>query len=157
DALDHARDESAVDLDLVEGEAAQVAERRIARAEIVHRNAHAKALELVEDRERAIAVLHEDPLGDLELEAIGRQTGYRQNASDRFVQIGSRELDRRQVDRNTKVARPGARSAARLGQRPLTELQDQAGVFRYRDEHTRWDHASHRMVPPRKRFKAGDD
>src|SRR5579872_3077540 len=38
-------DEGAVDLDLVERECLQIAQRRVAAAEIVHRNAHAKALQ----------------------------------------------------------------------------------------------------------------
>src|SRR5580704_10872131 len=41
-------DEGAVDLDLVEREAAQIAERRIAGAEIVHADAHAEIADLMQ-------------------------------------------------------------------------------------------------------------
>src|SRR5262249_32303319 len=70
------RDERAIDLDLVERKAAQVAQRRVAGAEVVERNADTERLELVQDRQRVLAILHEDPLGDFELEPARCQSGF---------------------------------------------------------------------------------
>ena len=47
--------------------------------------------------------------------------------------------------------------AAGLRQRPFAERQDQAAVFRHRDEHRRRHHALDRMAPARQRLEAGDD
>ena len=71
----HVGNEGAIDLDLVEREAAQVAERAIAGAEIVHGDAHAELAQLVQRGERVLAVLQQDRFGDLELEPVGRQAG----------------------------------------------------------------------------------
>ena len=61
--------EGLVDLDLVEGEAAQVAQRRVAGAEIVHRDPHAERLETVQDRRCRAGIGHQHRFGDLQLQA----------------------------------------------------------------------------------------
>ena len=66
-------DEGAVDLDLVEGEAAQIAERRIAGAEIVHADAHAELAQLMQHVEHGRIVLQQDGFGDFQLEPRGRE------------------------------------------------------------------------------------
>ena len=65
-------DEGAVDLDLVEREALQIAQRGIAGAEIVKRDPHPQAAELMQHRQRDLVVANEHRLGDLELEPAGR-------------------------------------------------------------------------------------
>jgi hypothetical protein len=63
--------EGLVDLDLVEGRRAQIAERRIARAEIVERQAHADGLELLEHLVGALVVVEEHAFGDFQFEPRG--------------------------------------------------------------------------------------
>src|SRR3546814_15009923 len=58
-------------LDLVERRLLQIAERRIARSEIVERQPHAGALQFLEHSQILGAFVEEDPLGDLELELLG--------------------------------------------------------------------------------------
>ena len=65
-------DERLVDLDLVEREAAQIAQRRIAGAEIVHRDADAEVAQRVQGRERRAAVGEQHRFGDLEFEPLRR-------------------------------------------------------------------------------------
>src|SRR5215469_11031827 len=60
------RDELLVDLELVDREAAQIAETRIARAEIVERDLDAERAQLVEPRHRVVRILDQHALGDLE-------------------------------------------------------------------------------------------
>src|SRR6267154_1557020 len=60
-------DEGAVDLDLVERERLQIAQRGIAAAEIVHRDAHAERLQPPQQRKAAIEILDQHALGDFEL------------------------------------------------------------------------------------------
>ncbi len=151
-------DEGAVHLDLVEREAAQIAQRRVAGAEIVHRDADAELLQPVQGRQRLLAVVHEDPLGDLELEPVRRQAGFGEYRCDRFEQVGRRELHRREVDGDLADARAtcaALRQASR--QRPFAERQNEPAVLRHRDEDRRRHHALDRVTPSRQRLEAGDD
>src|SRR5947208_7056667 len=65
-AGDQILDEAAIDLELVEREALQVAERRITRAEIVQRDAHAERAQRVKQAKRGLAALEKDGFGDLD-------------------------------------------------------------------------------------------
>ena len=75
-------DEAAVDLDLVEREALQIAQRGKAGAEIVERDAHADGAELMQDGERGLVVMDQHRLGDFDLQPVGRQAGGGQRARD---------------------------------------------------------------------------
>ena len=75
-------DEALIDLDLVEREAAQVAERRVAGSEIVHRNADAQFLGLTELEHCGVQVMNHDGLGDLELQPAVIEPGFLQRLRD---------------------------------------------------------------------------
>src|SRR5262249_49883951 len=64
-------DERPIDLDLVEREAAQAAERRISGAEIVHRDPYAERLQILQGGKVRLDVAQQQRLGDLDLQAIG--------------------------------------------------------------------------------------
>ena len=66
-------DEGAIDLDLVERETLQVAQRGIAGAEIVQRDPNAELAQLVQHVQRRFVVANEHGLGDLELQPRRRQ------------------------------------------------------------------------------------
>ena len=76
-------DEGLIDLDTVEREAPQIAQRRIAGAEIVHGNAGAERAQLMQRRQRGVGVLQHHRLGDLQLQPIGAQLGIAQCRGDR--------------------------------------------------------------------------
>ncbi len=59
-------DEGPIDLDDVNGEAMQVAERRVAGSEVVNRDLDAKALQLLEHESAELDVVHEHAFGQLE-------------------------------------------------------------------------------------------
>ena len=63
--------EGAVDLEGVEGEPVQVAERRVAGAEVVQVQLDPQLLQPVEQARDRLRALHEDALGDLELQGRG--------------------------------------------------------------------------------------
>jgi len=86
------RHERPVDLDLVERKAAQIAQRGIAGAEIIERDPHAEALDPAQRGKRILGVLHEDAFGDLELEAVRRQTGPGEGLLDHLEQVRRGEL-----------------------------------------------------------------
>src|SRR3954470_18164458 len=65
--------------------------------------------------DRRLGVVHEDGLGDLEPQLLGRQAGARQGAGDCLDELRALELATRQVD---------AHRAAPLGGLPAGLLQD---------------------------------
>ena len=94
--------------DLVEGEAAQIAERTVAGAEIVQDDAHAELAELMQQRRRSLVVLPEEGFGDLELEAVGRQARRGQRLQHRVQKVAP-QLQGDDVDRNLDGQRPARR------------------------------------------------
>src|SRR5262249_4674402 len=69
--LVEALNERLIDLDLLEGKFSQIVERGVTGSEVVQRNANSKALELLDGRQRSIAVFEQQPLGDLKLQPLG--------------------------------------------------------------------------------------
>ena len=149
-------DEAAVDLDLVERETLQVAQRGIAGAEIVERDAHPDGAKLVQDGERGLVVADQHRLGDLQFEPARRQAGGGKRGQDLQREGAAPELDRRNVDREADIVGPGRGLRAGRGQHPFAELIDQAGVFRDRNELGGRDHAAFGVAPAQQRFAAGD-
>ena len=68
-------DERLGDLEDVQRQRVQVAQRRVARAEVVERQAHAELAQRVQRRDAALGVLEQLALGDLEHEVDGRDAG----------------------------------------------------------------------------------
>src|SRR4051812_48490938 len=112
-------DKGPVDLDLVEREGLQIAQRRVAAAEIVHRDTNAERLQPTQQRDTAIEVFDQNALGDLELEPARRKSGFEQDRVDQRDQVAMDELGRREVDRNLQRLRPGRGLSAGLAQDPL--------------------------------------
>ena len=106
-------DEAAVDLDLVERKALQIAQRGIAGAEIVERDPYPDGAKLMQDGKRRVVVADQDRLGDLELEPARRQAGGRERCDDLQRQRAALELDRRDVDRKPDVVRASSRPRCR--------------------------------------------
>src|SRR5262249_32666393 len=98
--------EGTVDLYLVEGKAAQVAEARISGAKIVHRDADTEPAQLMQDREIRLCLRQEYRFGDFKLEAPWRQARLRQRGDHDLDQVAAAELHRRQIDRNLYLRRP---------------------------------------------------
>ena len=148
--------ESTVDLDLVEGKSLQIGQRRIARAEIVHRDAHAERFQPPQQRQAAIKVLDQHAFGDFQLQPAGGEAGFQQDRMHHTDHIAAHELRRRQIDRDLQRHGPGRRFTAGLPQDPFAHLDDQAAFFRKRDEIGRRDETAGRMNPARQRFETGD-
>jgi len=64
-----AADEGLVDLQEIQWQALEIAEGRIAGAEIVDRQLYAQALELVQDCQRFFGLAHDEVFSDLQLQA----------------------------------------------------------------------------------------
>ncbi len=127
-------DEGAIDLDLVEREALQVAQRGIAGAEIVERDPDPELAQLVQDIERGLVVADQHGLGDLELEPAMRQGPSSECRRDVERQRLALELHRRDVDRDANVIRPVRRFRHGGVEHPVAEFVDQAAFLGHRNE-----------------------
>jgi hypothetical protein len=85
-------DEGLVDLEDVDREAAQVAERGVAGAEVVDRQPDAERLQLTEPGDGRVGVVHEQALGDLQDQRAGVEVGVAQRGGDVIDQPGILEL-----------------------------------------------------------------
>ena len=152
----HVADETAVDLDLVEWKAAQVAQAGIAGAEIVHRQAYAELLELRQDLKRLLLVIDKNGFSDLQFQPFRRQPGAKKHLRDRGNKARVVELDRRKIDRDRGGSLPGHSLGAGGRQHPGSNRNDQAGFLGDRYEVGGRDASSFRMIPAQQRFIAGD-
>ena len=89
---------AAVDLDGVERKAAQVTERGEGRTKVVERDANTLLAKPVEGGESTGVVAQEYQLGDFKFKPLGDKSGEVEGCFDRFVEIGSAELRRREID-----------------------------------------------------------
>src|SRR5581483_5809052 len=112
-------DEAAVDLELVEREAAEVRERRVAGTEVVDREPDAERLERAERLTGRVDVVEEHALGDLEAQGVRRERMPLEQRGDVVAEVGAEELAGRQVDRHAEghPGDAGGRGAA-AGTRP---------------------------------------
>src|SRR6185437_7500186 len=152
--------ERAIDLQLVDREAPQIVDARIAGAEVIDRHHHPHAAQLLENRRRLLRVGHHRALGELDLEIPRIESGVRERAFHHIEQIAPPELGRRDVDGHAQLreaAAPPLRAlAAGLVQYPGADLVDQPALFRERYEIPRLDETSLRMSPADERLGAID-
>ena len=97
---------------LSNGKALQVAQRGIAGAEIVERDADPDGAKVVQNGERRLVVADEDGLGDLELQPARGEAGCGQRRHHLQRQRAAPELNRRDVDREPDIAGPAHRFLA---------------------------------------------
>src|SRR5207247_8088304 len=90
--------ERAVDLDLVEWEAAKVAQRGITGPEVVHRDPDAQALQVAQGPQIILDSSHKDRLGHFELKSMRVEPRFLEDAGDHLRQILLPELSRRHID-----------------------------------------------------------
>ena len=125
--------EARVDLELVEREAAQIEQARIAGAEIVEREPHAQRLEAEHRELRGVDIAEQRAFGDFELEPGRIEAGFGEDALDHVDEVGAAELQRRDVDRDGD-ARPRLAVEAGAAQHPFAERDDQPAVLGDRNE-----------------------
>ena len=91
-------DEALVDLDDLDREAPEIAQRRVAGSEVVDREGDPEALELAQPAGRGLGLAGHDALGDLERQELRRQVAVLEREADRRDEAGMLELDAGQVD-----------------------------------------------------------
>src|SRR6266540_6026451 len=151
--------EGLVDLDPVNREAFQVVERRVSRAEIVHRETQTEILQVPERRDRKLGVLHGIGFRDLEVERRWRKIRLLQGFGDLEDQVSLLELARGKVDGDRDgitALSPGAGLRAGGPEHPLADGDDQAGDLGDRDEVTGRHQTQFRMLPAKQRLGPAD-
>ncbi len=102
--------------------------------------------------------VHDDRLGHLQLQPSRRQAGFLQHRGHHRRDAAALELAHRQVDRHLRhreaIPVPAPHLGAGLGQHPLAQLADEAGVLGHRDEAYRRHPAQFRAVPAHQGFDA---
>src|SRR5882757_10842764 len=128
-----ARDEGAVDLDAVDGEARDVAHVGESGAEVVDGKTDAEFADALHDLERLFGVDHEQMFGDLQLQLFGLQSAGLESAFDRGRKVFLLKLAGGDVDGNGKLdaepALQGCDLFAGLKQDPFADGHDKAGLF----------------------------
>src|SRR6266513_4959194 len=142
--------ERPVDLKAIDRQAREIAQARIAHAEVVDGDLHAQLLQAPEDGDRPVAALDQHAFGELELEIARLEPRCAQGALDGTHETGVVELPRRDVHRETQLGGPGASPdaalPAALGERELPERMDEVGVLRNGDELARGYPSALRVV-----------
>jgi hypothetical protein len=82
-----------VNLELVNMKLLEVAQRGVAGTEVVNRHAHAALVQPLHDGDGFHRIVHRHALGQLQLQAVRRQTGILQNLRHQIGQVHLPELD----------------------------------------------------------------
>src|SRR6185295_15398895 len=122
-------DEAAVDLEIVDGEAAQITHARVTGAEIVDGHEHTHRAEFAQDVRGLLWIGHHRALGELQLEAARIETGLVDSLANDAEQIALSELRGRDVHCNTHARQarslPGLALPAYLAQHPFADGADE--------------------------------
>src|SRR5216684_1308861 len=159
--LADALDEAAVDLERVDGELVQVAERRVAGAEVVEIEAHAHRPQLGHVVGHVAVLLHEEALGHLQPQRPRREARFAEDVADQRDQAVLLELLGAEVDADLQGGHvepllPAPHLPARLAQHPPADGQDEPRLLRQRDELGRREQPATGMLPAHQRLRAGD-
>src|SRR6266850_4023529 len=158
-ALAGLRHERPVDLQAVDRQAREIREARVPGAEVVHRDVHPELLQILQHAQRALAIVDQRALGELELERARIEVVQAEGGGHRLDEAVAAELARRDVDRDahrTSGRMPLRGALHRLHQGPVAELLDQLRLLGDRDEQRRRDEAALGMLPAHERLEADD-
>jgi hypothetical protein len=153
-------DEAPIHLQDVERKAPQVAERRVAGAEVVERNAHTDGPQVPQACRGVLVVRQQRALGELDLEQVRTQVVVAKALGQRRVDVGPGQLDAGHVDRDGHgiVARvqPTADLSAGGIDHPRPDGDDQPRVLGDRDELLGSHGSQLRALPAQQRLGADD-
>src|SRR5205807_10138626 len=128
--------ERSVDFQRVNRKPLKIAQRRVASAKIIDRQADPNFAQFTENRDRRVIVAHRDTFGDLESEAVRVETRHAQDLSHVSYQFWILQLVCREIDADCQVRialrtqLPVARIAASLLEHPAPQRHNQTARFR---------------------------
>src|SRR4051812_24008320 len=100
--------------------------------------------------------MHQNRLGNFQLQALRRQAGQLEGSVNRLNKPTACKLSRRDIHRYVNGSLPLRCLLAGRPEDPSAELNDQATLFGQRDELCGSDEASFRVAPPYKRLERDD-
>ena len=155
----HLLHELAIDLERVERHPLQLAERRIAGAEVVHVDEHAHGAQPRHGVDGLGGVLHGRGLGDLQAQALRRQARLLEDAGHVVHHGGRDELPVRDVHphrhlrQRRDLALPPSELQAGVDQHQLAQRHDEAGLLGDGDERVGHHQPARRVTPPHQRLQ----
>jgi len=158
-ALSHGEDERTVELELVDGQVAQVAQRAVAGAEIVYRDLDTTIPQPSQDGAGPVAVGHQELLGGLQLQGMGRDSPGAEHRGDLSGQVGVDQRAGREVDRHGQflaVCVPARHLVQGLGEHHAGQRWHQPGLLDQGQEGVRVDQATGGVVPAHQGFDTVD-
>eukprot|EP01022_Parablepharisma_sp_SALTPOND_P027435 TRINITY_DN665_c0_g3_i1.p1 TRINITY_DN665_c0_g3~~TRINITY_DN665_c0_g3_i1.p1 ORF type:complete len:1952 (-),score=631.07 TRINITY_DN665_c0_g3_i1:246-6101(-) len=149
--------ERLVDFKLIQRQPLEVGQGGVTGAEIVQRELHAIGLEGEHLLDDVFDIVHQQALGEFQLEAARIGAGPFDGIEHGLDEIGLAQLRRADIDGNAQVfavglVGPGGQLLARGLQHPVAQREDQSGLFGQRDEVARWHHAALRVLPAHQHF-----
>ena len=152
--------ETPVHLEVVDRKELEVAERRIAGAEVVDGEVHAHRAQIAHELHRLVRIPHHHAFGDFELEDAGFGPGGLEDFRELGYELLLAELDGRKVDRDRHPRQagilPGLGARADLAQRPQSDRNDQTRFLGEVDEFLREQQAPLGVLPAQQRFDPRD-
>lgn len=133
----HAVDEVLVDLDGVGGQPFQIAQRGVARSEVVDGDTHADALEGAEHLDAGLGIEHRGAFGDFQFQAGRRQVAAADDGRDLAQQVRILELTRGEIDCHAQIeslVEPCLGLRAGGFQYPFPQRQDEPRLLGDRNE-----------------------
>ncbi len=131
-------DERLVDFQTVDGELAQIAQRRIARTEVIDGQLDAQLVQLVQNIDGNVHVFHEHAFGHFQLQPFGVKAAFFQCGGGQRDDVRAVELHARNVDgdaeRRQAFILPLFVDFAGGFHDPLANRHDKAGLFGNRNE-----------------------
>src|SRR3990167_8237655 len=148
--------EAFVDLDLVQRQALQIAQRGVASTEVIDGDQRTGAAQAEQVLGGSVDVFHQAGFGDFQLQATQRQAIDLHQVVDHTWQLGVVQLHGGQVDCHAQLGEalimPFAQLAAGLVENPFANRDDGAVLFCQRDKQIRRYKAVLRMLPTQQRL-----
>src|SRR5574341_1852808 len=152
--------EGLVDLQRVDGECLEIAERRVTGTEVVDGDPHPQSLELAQYLDGVLGVLHGQALGDLQLQKPRIELGFPEGLVDVAHEVRILELPGGEVDRDRQRASeaglPDLDLKAGGPEDPGGEPRDDTGQLSPLHERARGEQPALRVLPSQQRLAAVD-
>ncbi len=150
----HAEHELPVDLELVEVEVAQVAQRGLPLAEVVERQPDAERAQPGEHLERALRVGGDQVLGDLEREPLRKAGVALERPGHLRREVEVEQVRGPEVDRDAEVGVQGADLVQRAVEDERRERAREPALLREGQEVARAEQPAHGVLPAHERLDA---
>src|SRR5262249_8000549 len=145
-----------VDLDCIERETPQIAERRVAGPEVVESDVDPDLVELMKTAEYEFTLAQQRRLGDFQFEPVRGEPGSGEGRNDAVSELTAIGLDRGNVHRDAHRVRPRGSGRTGFAQHPFPNGRDQLRLLGDRDEFARQDKATLWTMPAQECFKGCD-